>query len=576
MATVPAGGPSTVNGILYQLLYSLLTLGSFRATGQRLAEGRLEQATLILEPSSGGDQQTISAGKRVVTQLKARSTAGPWSLQELVREVLPDLYLAVDERQPDTEYQFITEGRRGNWAEVEALFGSLTPTPAAGDVLQALDDEAEVRFGRGRATDTSPDAFWEPGPYTARRMFRKIVDTIRLRKAAGEEPYAETCRKVWHLLRGLRFVGGVTHDSLRAAVDRWLLARVGSADRLPEKRAHLLLELARRACAGDARVDSAAFLEWAGLSGAPLTDWFALGREARDHLAGVFRRKRADGAEDVRPGLTQDTLGGWTNRAPVLVLTGASGSGKTWHGYRALLSAADSGDVALLVDARGDADRDLTEASNTFWHQIAKRDEAPPLARLRARLGRVDPANQERQLTLLVDNVVSTEEARSLVEADWEGWGVRLALTCPPNVAEAVRPLLLDRGRVVEVHEFSLDELQTYLSRVVGVPWEVVPFDVRRTLRRPLLASLFGDLVRGDCWQPRNEYELYERTWELLRARGVRPFDLDALRRLAMGVVLSGARYPWTAGDLRDVGLDQAAADRLTAAGWLRETTGDW
>ena len=29
MTSVPAGGPSTVNGILYQLLYSLLTLGGF-------------------------------------------------------------------------------------------------------------------------------------------------------------------------------------------------------------------------------------------------------------------------------------------------------------------------------------------------------------------------------------------------------------------------------------------------------------------------------------------------------------------------------------------------------------------
>lgn len=39
MTPVPPGGPSTVNGVLYQLLWSLLTLGGFRATGQRLGRG---------------------------------------------------------------------------------------------------------------------------------------------------------------------------------------------------------------------------------------------------------------------------------------------------------------------------------------------------------------------------------------------------------------------------------------------------------------------------------------------------------------------------------------------------------
>src|SRR5438874_762015 len=110
MPPIPHGGPSAVNGVLYQMLYSLLTLGGFRAVGHRLGDGRLEQVTLVLEPSTGGDQQALYPGVRVVTQLKARSTGGAWSLQEIVRGVLPDLYRAVDRTHPNTQYQFVTEG----------------------------------------------------------------------------------------------------------------------------------------------------------------------------------------------------------------------------------------------------------------------------------------------------------------------------------------------------------------------------------------------------------------------------------------------------------------------------------
>ncbi|MBU6173450.1 MAG: hypothetical protein KGQ60_06570, partial [Planctomycetes bacterium] len=90
MSPVPPGGPSTVNGVLYQMLFSLLTLGGYRVDRHRLGDGRLEQVTLILEPSSGGDQQALYPGVRVVTQLKARSTGGSWSLQEIVRGVHGD------------------------------------------------------------------------------------------------------------------------------------------------------------------------------------------------------------------------------------------------------------------------------------------------------------------------------------------------------------------------------------------------------------------------------------------------------------------------------------------------------
>jgi hypothetical protein len=375
-------------------------------------------------------------------------------------------------------------------------------------------------------------------------------------------------------LRGFRFIGGVTQQALRVELDRWLLARIGSADRLSEKRDHLLLELGRQACSGDAHIDAKTFLESSGLADSSLSEWAALSRKAHMHLMGALRRKHVELSEDVRPGLTARILEKWTTHRPVLVLTGESGTGKTWHGYRALLKTTEAGDIAILVDSRGDADLDMTQAASSFWHRIVGVDEAPPLIRLRARLKQVNPANQLRPLTILVDNVSSSEEARRLVEEDWETLGVRLAITCPPNVAEIVRPLLGDRGYEIRIDDYTLGEVQMLLSRVVGIGWEDVPFDVQKTIRRPLLADLLGGLVSDDGWQARNEYDLYQRAWNDLRQRGVKPLDHDALRRLALGVLASDARYPWTAKELQECGLNGDALDRLLTAGWLRETTG--
>ncbi len=574
MPSVPAGGPSTINGVLYQLLHSLLTLGGFQATGHQLKDDRLDRVTLVLEPTSGGDQQAFYPGARVVTQLKARSTGGTWSLQEVVRGVLPDLYRAVDFAHPNSTYQFVTEGEQGRWSRVEELFQRLPDALPQANCLAVLDDTKEIRFGRARSSDDSSETFWGDGPYTAHRLIEKIVDTIRERKDVASESYDETCRKTVHLLRRFRFVGGVKHDALRGELDRWLLTRIGSADRLSERRDHLLLELGRLACAGNARIDATAFLASSGLAGTSLTEWARLSRKTQEHLGGVLRRKRVELTEDVRPNLTGKILSTWTSHSPLLVLTGESGSGKTWHGYRALLTAAEGGDVAILVDSRGDAAKDLDEAAATFWQRIVGVDESVPLSRLRARLQRVDPANQSRRVTILVDNVTSRDEARRLLEEDWETFGVRLGITCPASVAEFIRPLLGDRGREFQVGDYTLAELQEFISRVVGIGWENVPFDVQKPIRRPLLAGLFSGLVAEDGWKPRNEYDLFEHAWNSLRARDVGAFDIDGLCRAALGVLTSSTSYPWTVNDLRTCGLNSDAVERLVNAGWLRETTG--
>src|SRR5205085_11750813 len=97
------------------------------------------------------------------------------------------------------------------------------------------------------------------------------------------------------------------------------LARIGSSDRLSEKRDHLLLELGRKACSGDTLIDANDFLRSSGLADTSLIEWARLSRKAQVYLTGVVRRKRVDLAVDVRPSLTDDIRAQWTPCSPVLL-----------------------------------------------------------------------------------------------------------------------------------------------------------------------------------------------------------------------------------------------------------------
>src|SRR5262245_3719099 len=140
MSSVPAGGPSTINGVLYQMLWALHRLGTLtvRSSAVDDSTGQLTDVTIVLEPSDGGDQQEIQGNRRIVEQIKSRSSLRTWSLQEIIREVLPDTDRAVDLAHPNTEYRFVTEGQRGNWKQVEDFFASLQARNISDNAMENL------------------------------------------------------------------------------------------------------------------------------------------------------------------------------------------------------------------------------------------------------------------------------------------------------------------------------------------------------------------------------------------------------------------------------------------------------
>jgi hypothetical protein len=586
MTNVPPGGPSTINGVLYQMLWTLLRTTRLHASGCIADEktGQLTQATLRLEPSGGGgDLQEIGETSRVVQQLKARSDEGTWSLTEVVKSVLPDLYLAVDLAARDTTYEIVTEGRIGRWENVCEFFQSLSQRvcPNA-DVLAALDDSKVLKLGlksqRCRKESTDDKAFWPEEIYTERRLFERIVLEVRKRKPVQKEPIETTHKKLWRLLGHFRFVGERTMRSLQQEVDRYLLQLVEYDSEVPEKRDAMLMGLARLATGGSADIDdSARFLAEHGLASTPFSAWPVLRERSRIHLAGEFERLGYRDDDDVRLARAQDLASSWVGGKPMLAVSGNSGQGKSWLLYALARQITAGPELIILVEATGSAEDDLEEAARICWHEIKNNDMILPLSRIAERLRRVDRNRAGHWLSLLVDGVQSVEEARRLAKIPWETWGVRLIVSCEPEVADEFEKSAQGRcAATVSVGDFTSEELQRYLTRCFGTDWPDIPGDLRHTLRRPLLTRLYRDLAQHGRWRPTNEYELYRKYWHRLdeNERIDRPLDRVGLERLALSI-LDGAPYPWTADQLFRAGLDNQSINALIRVGWLRRTTGN-
>ena len=153
---VPAGGPSTINGVIYQMLWSLARAGQLHILGVEMgANEELSTATLILEPRGGGDL-AVQDEVTTVEQVKSRSDGGTWSLRDIVAHVLPDLYLAARHSTAPTKYHFVTDGRIGRWQKVREFFRSLRTYSLTGDDLFAgLNNSDDLPFQRAPASKRS-------------------------------------------------------------------------------------------------------------------------------------------------------------------------------------------------------------------------------------------------------------------------------------------------------------------------------------------------------------------------------------------------------------------------------------
>jgi hypothetical protein len=583
MTSPPSGGPATINGVLYQMLWSLLRALKMqvRECDRSPTDGAVERAVLVLEPrEGGGDVQERTGPRRIVEQLKAKAGGGTWSLTAVVKDVLPDLYLARDPAFPDTEFRFVTEGRMGRWSEVDRFFRGLKARGKGTDLLGQLEDKRELKFQRAvpQADEEDEPSFWPLAQYTERSMFERIVEVIRDRqvrrgtKVGDKETIEQTRDGVWELLANFTFVGEQTIEAVRREVDALLLALVDADSGLAEKRDALLTGLARRATQGGAEIEAHQFLQDYALESTPLTAWVPLRDRAAAYLGGVLYRSGYNSAVDVRQEAAAELAGRWLPATPILAVAGESGAGKSWLLYAIARQVAPGQSLVVVTEATGDGDMDCQRAADIFWMRIKRNDNSLSLDRIADRRRELVQPRAEQWLTLFIDGVRSQREARQLAMQPWEEWNIRVACACLPSVAGTLKAEARGRAVIHEVADFSTEELRQYLGlRLDEGAWGRIPPDVRSTLLRPLLARLFCDLTPAGGWIPTTEYELYNRCWQRLHEgdQGDHPLDAVPLRRLALAL-LKGGKYPWAAAQLDAAGLDSEALARLCRVGWLQ------
>lgn len=478
MAKVPSGGSSTINGVLYQMLWTLLRTTRLHAKRCRVddATGQVVRASLLLEPiGGGGDLQEMTDTVRVVQQLKARTGGGPWPLQEVVKDVIPDLYLAADLAIPDSRFEFVTEGRVVGWNDVLTFFKSLKQRAIAdSDVLASLDNAKPLEIGikkRNSSKKPKKEPFWPESKYTERSLFERIVAEVRKRAVIREmEAIEETRRKLWHLLGRFSVLPGQTASSLQKQIDEHLIEIADYAEEVPEKRDALLMALARMATRGNAEIsDAAEFLARHGLGSTPFSRWEELRTRGRSCLRGELERLGYRPREDVRGNRAAGIVSTWTAERPMLAITGESGQGKSWLLYSICEALDDDPGLVVLVESTGDGRDDLAEASRVIWNVVKNHDQPLSIDRIASRLRESIPDRSQRWLTLLIDGVQGIEQARFLAKQPWSAWGVRLAITCETVVASAFESAAQGRCPApVPVGDFSLEELQSYLAHSHG------------------------------------------------------------------------------------------------------------
>ncbi|MCH7687806.1 MAG: hypothetical protein IH899_14170, partial [Planctomycetes bacterium] len=357
--SVPPGGPATINGILYQLLWSLLSASRARIKSVSTnASGKFEEVFLTLEPAGGGGDLVVTEGpRRIVEQLKARPDGGKWSLREVVEDVIPDLYLGCSDTETNSTFRFVTEGRMGRWESVYKFFQSLRRrTFPLDDPISGLDGAAKLSFG-GHKRAGDDKAFWNKDSYTEATMFECIVAEVRKRKTVREcEDVWKTQRKLWRLLGNFEFFGGQDVLQLQREIDSHLLALVDHHEEIPQIRDAMALDLARRATAGGAEIEVLSFFRDHGLDAVPLSDWSRLRANATRQVDTYLELRAYDADLDVRSSRAVAALDDWPKTTPILAVSGESGQGKSWRAYRMAVEARPLPQIVVTIDATGNAD----------------------------------------------------------------------------------------------------------------------------------------------------------------------------------------------------------------------------
>lgn len=538
-----AGGRAAIGGFLYQILCSLGRVTTIAM--QELDHGAGEtSAQLVLEPEAG-DLQISEDATRVVEQFKSRSTGKPWTSGEIINAVLPDLLKATRNAPANTRLvlRFVTNGRCV--ADDLQRFTSLVSRMADPNAANLAIGSATLTFHMDHEECTAAEYLSE----IARRLGCQGADDPNLLR----------------LLANFEIEDESDEAKVVAQVDAVLSKLVEAREDVESKRNELigrLLELAR----GGASIDVCKFLRDAGLDPVRLRIVqrlpAILGGWLR-HSATVLGYERR---LDVRPPLVLSA------GAPVVVIEGDSGQGKSWSLARLADDLAERGQLVILLPAE---DR-LTDIEKfvvqRIWHS-ASFDHPMPLSNIAERIAPSIPSEDRYWLTLCIDDVQNGQLIRDVAHENWSRFGVRIVMSTPPRMANMAATMIAGTQRS-RVRDFTIRELRDYLGRRGREP-TTIPDDVIRLLQRPILALLYCRIADG-AWVPQTEYALIDRYWRYATseyaAQTEHPGDKHHLKLLASSILDPSAVYPWPDAVAIGAGLSDERRKRLLAAGLLQAT----
>ena len=546
-----AGGPAAINGFLYQILHHIEWIADIKLEG-RLAGQEVKNARLVLEPRNGGDAQAEAPDQYLVEQYKTR-TNGTWSLKN-IENVLLNLRNSVRPSLPaNAHYRFVTDGRAGRLEEFNAFLDALKSVKGP----DHLNNDKKRKFKNGLTV-------------TDREFFDHIVEETR---NGNSQQDVNERTLVFHLLSHYEMEFCVTSSGLIEKIERGLRPYVANLGDEYEVRHYLVGRLMDRLSEGELKLDSA--------------DLDSLLREA--HLSPERRRKLKRLSETMAK-LSRDRLGrigyqsekdvrevlAWPEAKPVLLITGESGAGKTWQLGKYLEECVKAGRTATLVLGAKTTEDILTWAARDIWQRGLGETSEKTLIAVSNFLREIAPNIPTPLLTVAVDNIQEASVARDLIQQDWMDWGMRLILTVPNTVARTLEHTDSEIIHVHRIDDFSDNELDELLKRH-GQRWADLPSDLKKLLRKPILAGIYLELSYQDmpCSEymsfqdaPYSEYEIFEKYWQKMVAK-CQLGDEGIVTALAVHAH-EGKSYPLLRSEWRGIGLNGESLVRLQAAGWLR------
>ncbi|MCW8308874.1 hypothetical protein AruPA_17715 [Acidiphilium sp. PA] len=540
---VQRGGPAAINGFLYQILSHLGWLASVRITGRISTTDLPDEACIILEPKDGGDARLEGHGVYLVEQYKVRPDS-TWAVRAIVEDVLPDLRTAVPEPPlTNGRYRFVTDGRKGRLTTFEAFL----------EAVRGISDPADLDA-------TEPHHFGENLPNTFRELFDHIVKVTR--RVSERERKDETAT-VLDLLKKFEMEFDASPDRCSDLIETMIRPICANLGDEVAKRQQLVGMLMERLSTGEKYLSAAdidELLRGAGLDPDRLRNLAKLNQTLAsvldDKLGGIHYRADMDVREPAE----------WPTDAPVLLIAGESGEGKTWQLAKLAQTQADARQPIVWVSPGRDAETTLARAIRVVWQEgLGATDEKSPGA-LTSHYCAMAPDAPLPWLTIAVDDVQDVDLARDLITQPWKRWGMRLVMSVPASVASMAQNAVSD-VRVHRVCWFSVSEINDFLARK-GRNWGELPSDLQQLLRTPILAGLYLQLPY-DTFRtaPNCEYEIFDAFWRRMQFR-TKAGDDGILIAIAIRV-LEGASYPVERNHWREVSLDPDAVERLRASGWL-------